>query len=165
MEVKEVAKQLGVHINTIYHYLNTKQIKAVKKGKSWDIPESEVTRLKTQQELTPRKIIQMYTYMIDVVERDAERAMDDVLWLMKRGNEDEEFKQAVERLSAIEKGTKKWDMFVEFKKYLEQNRDRWHYNVEKGYYGMDELVEKVLQPRDKAVEFRNSGDYFDKDEA
>ena len=164
MEVKEVAKQLGVHINTIYHYLNTKQIKAVKKGKSWDIPESEVTRLKTQQELTPRKIIQMYTYMIDVVERDAEKAMNDVLWLMKRGNEDEEFKQAIERLSDIEKGTKKWDMFIEFKKYLEQNRDRWHYNVEEGYYGMDELVEKGLQQNEKPFEIRTSGDYYIDDE-
>lgn len=160
MEVKEVAKQLGVHVNTIYNYINTDQIKATKNGKSWDIPESEVIRLKTQQEMTPRKVIHMYTYMIDTVEHDAKEAMNHVLWLMKHGNEDQEFKQAVDRLSDIESGTKKWDMLVEFKKYLEKNRDRWHYNVEKGFYDMDELIDKTLQPSDKAVEYRTSADYF-----
>lgn len=165
MEVKEAAKELGVHVNSIYSYINIGQIKAEKKGKSWDIPKSEVERLKTKQELTPRRAIQMYTYLIGCVEKDAEEAMNKTLWGLKRGNEDSTFKEAVERLSKIEKDTKEWDMLVEFKKYLEKGRDRWYYNVEQGHYGMDEIVEKTLQPSDKAVEYRNSGDYFVEDES
>ena len=46
MNAKEVAKLLGVHPNTVYNMIRSGEIKAEKKGRSFEIPESEVKQLK-----------------------------------------------------------------------------------------------------------------------
>ncbi|SEG88983.1 DNA binding domain-containing protein, excisionase family [Bacillus sp. ok061] len=45
MNAKEVAKMLGAHPNTIYKMIKNGEIKAVKQGKSFDIPSIEVNKL------------------------------------------------------------------------------------------------------------------------
>lgn len=46
LSVKEVAKELNVHPNTIFKKLQSGQIKGVKIGYVWRINESEIKRIK-----------------------------------------------------------------------------------------------------------------------
>lgn len=156
MEVKEVAMELGVHVNTIYNYITLGKIEAHKNGKSWEIPESEVERLKTEQEITPRKIINSYTYVMDKVKSDEAESMNDILIMMRKGNEDSSAKEALNRLARIQEKIKDIEMLADFEEYLEKSRERWYYNVENGYYDMDELVNKSIQPSSKAFEHRTT---------
>lgn len=154
MEVKEAARELGVHINTIYSYISLGKIEANKKGKSWDVPKSEVERLKTEQEITPRMIINFYTYVMDKVKSDEAQSMNDIFIMMRKGKEDSNVKEAENRLARIKEKVKEIEMLTEFKEYLEKSRERWYFNVENGYYDMDELVNKSIQPSSKAFEYR-----------
>lgn len=154
MEVKEAARELGVHINTIYSYISLGKIEANKKGKSWDVPKSEVERLKTEQEITPRMIINFYTYVMDKVKSDEAQSMNDIFIMMRKGKEDSNVKEAENRLAMIKEKAKEVEMLTEFKEYLEKSRERWYFNVENGYYDMDELVNKSIQPSSKAFEYR-----------
>lgn len=46
--VNELAKMLRVSSLTIYRHLYKKEIRAIKAGKQWRIPESEVERIKRE---------------------------------------------------------------------------------------------------------------------
>lgn len=46
MNAREVAKLLGVHANTVYSMIRNGEIEAVKEGRSYEIPQSEVNKLK-----------------------------------------------------------------------------------------------------------------------
>ena len=45
LTVKEVAKELGVHQNTIFRHLNNGNIKGVKIGGVWRVDEKELEKL------------------------------------------------------------------------------------------------------------------------
>lgn len=52
MNAKEVATLLGVHPNTIYSMIREGNIKAEKKGRSFDIPQWQVDELKGWQDIS-----------------------------------------------------------------------------------------------------------------
>ncbi|WP_108306523.1 helix-turn-helix domain-containing protein [Metalysinibacillus jejuensis] len=68
MNVKETAELLGVHVNTIYNYISTGIIEANKKNGSWFIPENEVLKIKRQQIISPKLVIDSTNILLNVVE-------------------------------------------------------------------------------------------------
>jgi excisionase family DNA binding protein len=42
---EEVAQLTGLHINSVYKYINSKQLKAVRLGKRWLVSKTELQRL------------------------------------------------------------------------------------------------------------------------
>lgn len=50
MNAKEVAKILGIHPNTVYTMIREGEIEAVKSGRSYEIPQSEVDSLLKSKE-------------------------------------------------------------------------------------------------------------------
>lgn len=68
MNVKEAAELLGVHINTIYNYISTGAIEANKENGSWFIPENEVLKIKRQQIISPKLVIDSTNILLNVVE-------------------------------------------------------------------------------------------------
>lgn len=44
--LEQVAKILNVHRNTVYNMVMREQLKAVKVGKQWRVPEEEIERIK-----------------------------------------------------------------------------------------------------------------------
>lgn len=45
---KEVANELGLHINTIYNYIKSGELKSVKIGRKWYITAKELERVATE---------------------------------------------------------------------------------------------------------------------
>ena len=48
LTVKEIAKELGVHQNTIFRHLNNGNIKGVKIGGVWRVDEKELEKIKKE---------------------------------------------------------------------------------------------------------------------
>lgn len=126
LNVKEIAELLGVHVNTIYNNINNGQIKAVKINGSWDISEEEFLKLKREQRMTPRLIIDSMSIVIDLLE-----------------NQLNILKSKLNYSSGL-------DLFVQFKEYekilaakniIEDLKSTWHSTINEQDIDLDAKVD------------------------
>jgi len=133
MNVNEVAKLLGVHTNTIYNYINTGKIKAVKKGGSWEISEDEFLKIKRMQTRTPRMIIDSLTLVLDLIEGEIKHV--DVMLDSWKGSKTLEY-------------IKRRDELESTQKQLERLRSDYQLMVRTMLLEMDEHIDPTLNTND-----------------
>lgn len=164
MEVKEVAERLGVHINTIYHYINTGHVKAQKKGRSWDIPEEEFNKLKIRQSQTPRTIIESLNVVIDNFERIRDIYINLNLMSLQNGATDRSKEQALERLGSILKTDDQINEYNNAVNLMLKKRNDMYAMLKRGDVTMDEVLDHSLNSSEPS-EYRYGGEIHVKDES
>lgn len=142
LNVKEVAELLGVHTNTIYNNINSGQIKAVKKNGTWDISEEEFLKLKREQRLTPRIIIDSTTVVIDILEKELK------LKVMELNH--------YSGLNAFNK-FKEYETIIAAKTLLEKIKSTWHTTINENNVDLDDNVNFYVNlNEEEAIEIYNA---------
>lgn len=142
LNVKEVAELLGVHVNTIYNYINNGQIKANKKNGSWYISEEEFLKLKREQRLTPRLIIESTSVVIEILEKQ----LDSLKVKLKYSSGLESFLEFQE-----------YEKLLAAKTLIEDIKSNWHTTINEQDIDLDQKINFFDNlSEDEAIEIYNA---------